>query len=159
VKVAKGLSICPISEIVDSFKYAQNGIQVVVKMDDNDLVPVVPRDEHPIKLESDATYVLVGGLGGLGRSLAGLLIKHGARNLAFFSRSGAVSDDQIKFVAGLARQEIRCQVYKCDITIKSQLTEVIQQCMRDMPRIRGVIQGAAVIRVIIIPMLGGKSNH
>jgi hypothetical protein len=149
IKEAKGISIYPITELVKACQEVQKGTQVVVRINANDLVPIVPRDEHPLKLEAEATYVLVGGLGGLGRSLATLMIRHGARNLAFLSRSGATSDDQVRFVNGLAGQGVQGRVYKCDICVKSQLLEAIRKCGSEMPRIRGVIQGAAVVKVTI----------
>jgi hypothetical protein len=144
---AHGLSYRQVSELGEAFRDVQAGGHVVVKMDAEDLIPVVPRDGHPLNLDSDATYVLIGGLGGLGRSLAGLMIRHGAKNLAFFSRSGAVSEDQISFIESLAKQGVQGRVYKCDICVKSELVGAIRQCGSEMPRIRGVIQGAAVIRV------------
>lgn len=147
---AHGLSYRQVSELSEAFRDVQAGGSVVVEMGAEDLIPVVPRDEHPLNLDRDATYVLVGGLGGLGRSLAGLMIRHGAKNLAFFSRSGAVSEEQTNFIESLAGQGVQGRVYKCDICVRSDLGEAIRQCESEMPRIRGVVQGAAVIRVRII---------
>jgi len=107
----------------------------------------MPRVEHLLELRPDATYVLVGGLGGLGRSLSGLLVKRGAKHLAFFSRSGAVSEEQITFLNDLERQGVDSRAYACDICDKTMLAATIQKCKEEMPPIRGVIQGAAVIRV------------
>lgn len=36
-----------------------------------------------------ATYLLVGGLGGIGRAVSNWLVENGARHLVFLSRSGA----------------------------------------------------------------------
>ena len=137
------------SQISAAFQEANRPNQknkVVLKAKEDDIVPIVPRDEHPLKLSPNATYILVGGLGGLGRSLAGLLISHGAKNLAFFSRSGAVSSPQLNFLCSLKGQNINAQVYRCDISDEVQLAAAIKRCSEEMPPIRGVIQGAAVIR-------------
>lgn len=145
-----------ISEILKAFQEEHEGkhnSKIVVTIKDDDMVPVVPRDEHPLKLSDDATYVLVGGLGGLGRSLSGLLVKHGAKNLAFFSRSGATSEQQQKFLQDLKQESVQARVFKCDITDETQLDSAIQKCTDEMPPIRGVIQAAAVIRVWIFPLL------
>lgn len=120
--------------------------KVVLETIEDDMVPVAPRDEHPLKLSPNATYVLIGGLGGLGRSLSGLLISHGATNLAFFSRSGAVSSVQNEFLSSLKSQNINFQVYQCDICDSPQVEAAIKKCADEMPPIRGAIQGAAVIR-------------
>lgn len=50
--------------------------------------PVLCKAKDSLKLDSEATYLLVGGLGGLGRSLAMELIASGCQHLAFISRSG-----------------------------------------------------------------------
>lgn len=137
------------SEISAAFQGANNPEQmshIVLKANDNDIVPVIPRDEHPLNLSPTATYVLAGGLGGLGRSLAHLLVTHGAKNLAFISRSGAVSSAQVSFLSSLKSQHINAQIYKCDICDATQLSNAIKQCSDEMPPIRGVIQGAAVVR-------------
>ena len=118
----------------------------VLRAGKHDMVPVVPRDAHPLVLDPKATYLLVGGLGGLGRSLAHLLISHGAKNLAFISRSGATSEAQLSFLSSLVHQNINTRVYKCDINSTSQLSTVLKACTEEMPPIRGAVQGAAVIR-------------
>ena len=48
---------------------------------------------QPIQFQPDAAYLLVGGLGGLGRSLATWMVERGARNLLFLSRSAGVSKE------------------------------------------------------------------
>jgi NAD(P)-dependent dehydrogenase (short-subunit alcohol dehydrogenase family) len=118
----------------------------VLKASEHDIVPVVPRDAHPFVLNPKATYLLVGGLGGLGRSLAHLLITHGAKNVVFISRSGAVSEAQRSFLSSLAGQEINTRVYKCDISSAAELSAALKACAEEMPPILGAIQGAAVIK-------------
>ncbi|KAL2061047.1 hypothetical protein VTL71DRAFT_9099 [Oculimacula yallundae] len=148
VKESRPINVLPLSDISSAFRDAQERTHgtVVVNVIDNDLVRVVPRDSHPLQLSPDATYVLVGGLGGLGRSLAVFMVKHGAKHLAFLSRSGAVSERQVEFMATLTAEGVDAKAYACDICDKSQLISVLQQCAQEMPKIRGVIQGAAVLR-------------
>lgn len=67
--------------------------KIVLKINPDDVVSVIPQNPHPVTLHEDATYVIVGGLGGIGRSLAMLHAQHGAKNLAFISRSGASSPE------------------------------------------------------------------
>ncbi|KAL6824852.1 putative polyketide synthase [Trichoderma camerunense] len=98
-------------------------------------------------LESDGTYLLTGGLGGLGRSIAELLVSNGARHLAFVSRSGASSDVAKAFLKDLQSRDIDARVYSVDICNKSELDCLIKDVISlDMPPIRGVFQCAAVLR-------------
>jgi hypothetical protein len=136
-------------DISAAFRESQTVAQgkVVIRIDANSEAPVIPKEKHPLKLDPNATYVLVGGLGGLGRSVAGLMAKNGARNLAFFSRSGATSEEQVNFLHGLELQGVQARTYSCDICDRDSLATAIQKCTREMTGIRGVIQGAAVIKV------------
>lgn len=149
IKESRPVNVISLADISGALRDAQKRThgKVVVKFSDNDLVPVVPRELHPLQLSPHATYVLVGGLGGLGRSLAIFMVKNGAKHLAFFSRSGAVSEAQVEFMRTLKRQGIDARVFACDICNRPQLVSVLQNCAQEMPPIRGVIQGAAVLRV------------
>ncbi|KAK0129169.1 polyketide synthase [Cadophora gregata] len=148
VRESRPINVLPISDISGAFREAQERThgKVVLQINDDNLVPIVPRDSHPLQLSPDATYVLVGGLGGLGRSLAAFIVKHGAKHVAFFSRSGAVSEGQLAFMHTLKEQGIDAKAYACDICDRNQLGGVLQKCSQEMPKIRGVIQGAAVLR-------------
>lgn len=51
-------------------------------------VPCQPTKREEIVFKKDATYLMVGGLGGLGQSLIKWMFDHGARHFVFLSRSG-----------------------------------------------------------------------
>nr|ALQ32773.1 putative polyketide synthase [Fusarium babinda] len=98
-------------------------------------------------LSSIDTYVLAGGLGGLGRSICELLVKNGARHIAFLSRSGASSEVSHRFVKDLEDKGINARVYKVDLCDAGALMKVIkEQICREMPPITGVFQCAAAIK-------------
>ncbi|KAJ4858515.1 KR domain-containing protein [Trichoderma breve] len=98
-------------------------------------------------VESDGTYLLTGGLGGLGRSIAELLVNNGARHLAFVSRSGASSDAARAFLNDLQSRGIDAKAFSVDICNKSELDCLIKDVISlNMPPIRGVFQCAAVLR-------------
>ena len=137
-----------ISTVFTDMEADDNVGSVVFKTNDCDKVPVVPRAPS-LQLDQNATYALVGGLGGLGRSIAEYLLKYGAKNIAFFSRSGAVSADQQTFLRRIQQQGAQVRTYICDICNMAQLKESIGKCMKEMPKIRGVIQGAAVVRACL----------
>ncbi|SPJ84320.1 probable polyketide synthase [Fusarium torulosum] len=98
-------------------------------------------------ISKTGTYLLAGGLGGLGRSICELLVKNGAKHVAFLSRSGASSDATRRFVNSLKKQGVDARVYKADICDAKTLTEVVKrQIRKEMPPIKGVFQCAAVIK-------------
>ncbi|KAK7992235.1 polyketide synthase [Apiospora saccharicola] len=146
----------PISEIEKAFRLMQSGKhmgKIVVTADPSEQVPfrltekaddVIP----PLSLDANATYLLVGGFGGIGRCLCEWLVLRGAKNLIVLSRNARpqrfLSEiTQIADAAGLGSIEIR--PVACDVSDEAHLVVALASC-RDMPPIRGVIQGAMVLQ-------------
>ncbi|KJZ75926.1 hypothetical protein HIM_04750 [Hirsutella minnesotensis 3608] len=98
-------------------------------------------------LDSHGTYLLAGGLGGLGQSISELLVSNGVRHLAYLSRSGGTSDQAKSFLADLQSRGIDARAFSVDICDKTALTAVIASAVTaEMPPIKGVFQCAAVIK-------------
>ncbi|KAI1317532.1 reducing type I polyketide synthase [Xylariaceae sp. FL0255] len=98
-----------------------------------------------LKLRNDAFYILVGGLGGLGRQIALRMAKRGAKHIAFLSRSGAGSTAAKKTIDDLQEQGVECMVLSVDITNKSEVFQAINDIHARIP-IRGVLNAAGVLR-------------
>ncbi|KAJ4285161.1 hypothetical protein NW764_000450 [Fusarium oxysporum] len=98
-------------------------------------------------LSGTDTYLLAGGLGGLGRSICELLVKNGARHIAFLSRTGTSSEASQRFFKDLCDKGIDARVYKADLCDAEALTKVIkEEICQEMPPIKGVFQCAATIK-------------
>lgn len=97
--------------------------------------------------EAEATYLISGGLGGLGRSIARWMVSRGARNLLLLSRSGPVVDKSRILVEELRRSGARIEAPMCDVADVVSLKRVLQSYDKTMPPIRGCIQGSMVLRV------------
>jgi NADPH:quinone reductase-like Zn-dependent oxidoreductase/NAD(P)-dependent dehydrogenase (short-subunit alcohol dehydrogenase family)/acyl carrier protein len=93
-------------------------------------------------LNADGVYLLVGGLGGIGRSLAKLLIELGARKLCFLSRSGASTKPAQAFMNGLRHQNVHAMAYACDVSDATATQQAIQRCTASLGPVRGVVQAA-----------------
>lgn len=100
----------------------------------------------PFSLRSDASYVIVGGLGGIGRVLCEWMMARGARHLIIISRNARPGP----FVTELEQQGCEVRTLACDIAAEDQLGAALAQCT-DMPPIKGVIQGAMVLKVCCLP--------
>ncbi|KAJ0308573.1 hypothetical protein Brms1b_009450 [Colletotrichum noveboracense] len=84
------------SDIVNAFRHLQHGShigKVIVSMDDLSAQTDAKPLAKSIKFDPEATYLLTGGLGGLGKSMSTWLVEHGARHLTIISRSAGVSDE------------------------------------------------------------------
>ncbi|KAG9254197.1 uncharacterized protein F5Z01DRAFT_622595 [Emericellopsis atlantica] len=98
-------------------------------------------------IDPKSTYLLSGGLGGLGRSIATLLAENGARFLVFLSRRGAETPVRQEFVAHLRRRGVRVRVYPMDISSDKGMVDLFTSRISwEMPPAKGIFQCVAVIR-------------
>ncbi|KAI6442156.1 Type I Iterative PKS [Pyricularia oryzae] len=140
------------AEVRDAFRVVQAGKhlgRVVLDFqsrDGTETMPVARSIGGVARLSPNATYVLVGGLGGLGRSLARLFVRQGARSLCFLSRSGTASHKARALVEELASSGVQIKVVACDVADEAQVEQAFADCARDMPPVRGVVQAAMVLR-------------
>ncbi|KAI0877521.1 hypothetical protein GGS24DRAFT_497862 [Hypoxylon argillaceum] len=138
----------PISNLEEAMRKMQGGLhtgKLVLVPRHGDLVNVVGR---PLSLaRQDATYLIVGGVGGVGRSIASWAISQGAKNLILASRSAESSPEALELVA--AAKEEGCHVYlrDCDVAEEQGLIDLITHFSdAGLPPIRGVVNGAMVLR-------------
>lgn len=106
----------------------------------------MPREAPKTVLKGDATYLLIGGMGGIGRALALKLVESGAKNLVFLSRSGATSPAAIDLITSLQATGATVMALKCDVGDKEQLSASISQATATLPPIKGVFHLAMVMR-------------
>jgi NADP-dependent 3-hydroxy acid dehydrogenase YdfG len=106
----------------------------------------MPAKPPETQLHADATYVLIGGLGGIGRAFAVEMIKYGARNLAIFSRSGASNENAKSAVEQMTKEGVTVKVFACDVGDEAALQVALAEVKETMPSVRGVIHGGLVIR-------------
>jgi NADPH:quinone reductase-like Zn-dependent oxidoreductase/short-subunit dehydrogenase len=111
-------------------------------------VPISPEVKNQLRLRQNATYVLAGGLGGLGRSLTRLMVDSGARHFAFLSRSGPGSAAAQSISEEFAPRGVRVQFIGCDVADAKSVSQVFATMAKDTswPPVRGIIQSAAVLR-------------
>ena len=93
---------------------------------------------------ADATYLIAGGLGGLGLSVAQWMISRGARNIVLLGRSAA-SSEAAEAVLSMERAGARIKIARADISRSDQIDGVFTDIERSMPPLRGIIHSAAVL--------------
>ena len=70
-----------------------------------------------------------------------------AKNIIVISRSGLNNEPSSAFAAEMRLAGVNFAVYQSNIADAEQLAAVISRCKKEMPRIRGVIQSAMVLKV------------
>ena len=102
----------------------------------------------PLQLiRPDATYLITGGVGGLGRSMTKWLAQQGAKSIALLSRSGSASAYAKILTDEYTSTDVKISIIQCDVGEEDQVRKVIEVCSQSMPPIRGVIHGAMVLHV------------
>ncbi|KAI0484209.1 hypothetical protein GGR56DRAFT_668793 [Xylariaceae sp. FL0804] len=142
-KLVQPLNVKKFSEIADAFRMLQSKRytgKVVLQAVDDDRVPVTRGKKAELKLSSEATYLLPGGTGGLGRALLFWMAKKGARYFALASRSGAKNPEVQKALGEAAKLGCQTRVFACDIGEEAQCQTMLQDlAASDFPPIKGTI--------------------
>ncbi|KAH9904009.1 iterative type I polyketide synthase [Xylariomycetidae sp. FL2044] len=136
------------SEVEAALRTLQSGKgmgKIVLVPSPDDLVPVAPPQPPLYELHADASYIIGGGLGGIGRSMTIWMAARGAKNIILLSRSGKITQETTETVSTLAKQGCRVEIFKCDVSSKEQLREVLEKCKSTLPPIKGAIQGAMTL--------------
>ena len=134
-------------EIEQSFRHLQNGDHIgkaVVKLpEDASKIPSISRAK-PFTLDMEASYLLTGGLGGLGRSVASWMVERGARSLVFLSRSAGKGEGDKSFFAELV--SMGCSVSA--VAGRAEDMEAVQMAVKKSSTpIKGIVHLAMVLRV------------
>lgn len=105
---------------------------------------LVRYEKHEHLLSADGIYVIVGGLGGLGRFLCSWMVQNGAKNLVVMSRSGTKSAEAETAAAELIASGANLNVVKADACNKEAIAAAFAS-VRQQGRIRGVVNMAMVL--------------
>jgi NADP-dependent 3-hydroxy acid dehydrogenase YdfG len=131
-------------EAFRSMQKGQNFGKLVLQIPEDPALPAAVPARLRTTFRSDATYLLVGGLGGLGRSVAIWMAEHGARNLAFLSRSASTTcSETAAFIDELSALSCDAQVIAGDVT---RLEDVYRVRRESLLPVAGVIQMSMVLQ-------------
>ena len=150
IRAAVPTKTMPFSQVKEGLRILQAGKgmgKIVMVPSPGDVVPIAPEQRSPYEMRAEASYVIGGGLGGIGRSLAVWMADRGARNLILLSRSGKITDEVTDTLNVLEAKGCRVRVCKCDVSKRDELQKVLEECASTLPPIKGVIQGAMTLDV------------
>ncbi|RWA09891.1 hypothetical protein EKO27_g5202 [Xylaria grammica] len=135
------------AEIPSALRYIGSGKHIgkLVISDDQSSESKVPVRHAPrsMRLKGDASYLIVGGLRGLCGSLALSLAQNGAKHLTVMSRSSCNDPRSQKAKQDLEGCGCSVNFIQGDVTCVNDVKRTFE---RSTPPIRGIIQGAMVLR-------------
>jgi NAD(P)-dependent dehydrogenase (short-subunit alcohol dehydrogenase family)/acyl carrier protein len=100
-------------------------------------------DRQPPRIRSDATYLITGGAGSLGRNIATWLIRNGATRLVLTGRRRP-SAEALAVIAELERGGAHITFVPADVSRKEELSAALASIPLDFP-LRGIIHTAGVL--------------
>ena len=147
------MTVYPVSQVRKIFRIMQQGKhqgKMVLSFSENNTeAPVLCPAKNSLKLDPDATYLIVGGLGGLGRSSAMEIVASSARHLAFVSRSSDSKPEAREVVDKLQQFGTPAHVYCGDIAPEASFQATIDLISKETPPIKRVLQMAMILRDIV----------
>ncbi|NEO69631.1 type I polyketide synthase [Moorena sp. SIO3H5] len=108
------------------------------------LLKHIPQESQPLSLRSDATYLITGGLGALGLKTAAWMAEKGARNLVLISRRQP-SEQAQQTIQSLEELGTQVKVLSADISVESDVANILEQIQTSLPPLLGVIHAAGVL--------------
>ena len=135
--------VFPAARIVDAFRHMNRGRhlgKVVVTHPPrrrND-----PRDAVPIR--PDATYLVTGGLGGLGLLTASWLVERGARQLVLVGRR----EPDAAAATAISKMEsagARVRSVSADVSDAGRMRALLRELVDGAPPLRGIVHSAGVL--------------
>ncbi|CAI6088461.1 unnamed protein product [Clonostachys chloroleuca] len=142
------ISSFPVTQIEDALRLMQAGKHIgklVLVPGDTDKVKVVSNLKPVSLADEDATYLIVGGVTGIGSAIAEWMISRGAKTLLLVSRHATTHPNAHLLQKRGEASGCNVQLRDCDLSYEDQLLELLAECSRTLPPIRGVVNGAMVL--------------
>ncbi|HTN88727.1 MAG TPA: type I polyketide synthase, partial [Sorangium sp.] len=98
-----------------------------------------------VTLRPAASYLITGGLGGLGLAVAEWMVTRGARHLVLLGRSGAATPAQQEAVRRIESAGARVTIGTVDVASRAQLDAFFANVASGLPPLRGVVHAAGVL--------------
>ncbi|MFC9932276.1 SDR family NAD(P)-dependent oxidoreductase [Streptomyces sp. NPDC127190] len=130
-----------IDDALSTLRHSRHLGKVVVSFPDS-LPAAIEEPPSAVPLDPNATYLITGGLSGLGAATARHLAARGARYLALVSRRGADAPEAGALLADLHRAGVTVQAHATDITSPEAVDEIFTEADQRGRPVRGIVHAA-----------------
>jgi acyl transferase domain-containing protein len=99
---------------------------------------------EPVRFAADGAYLITGGLGGLGLTVAQWLVEQGVRHLALMGRRPPTAQTEA-LLQEMAQKGVQVVTLQADVAQPDQLDRAMVELDRQMPPLRGIIHAAGIL--------------
>ncbi|RDA93312.1 hypothetical protein CP533_2039 [Ophiocordyceps camponoti-saundersi (nom. inval.)] len=150
-----------VADIAQAYRYFTNKDRigkVAISMDNPQTrVPTIPAHYKTV-FDGEKTYLLVGCLGGLGRSLSRWMMSRGARKFVFLGRSGCDKPTARQLVTRLQDTGASVTVVRGDVSDANSVRQAVAACVANGP-IGGVVQAAMGLKEALFTTMTNNAWH
>lgn len=153
LRAIRPITTMPISDISNAFRLIQARKhigKVVLEAGADSMVtarlPLTPS----YRLSNDASYIVIGGTGRIGRQICQLLDEKEAGCIVVLTRKSTDEDQEVEFVRELALSTSRVVLLTCDVGDAEQVRDMAKRCRESLPTVKGVINAAMELQVSAI---------
>ena len=132
--------------------------KLVVALEDPDAILIQSSVLETGQMDSEKSYLITGGCGGLGLSVARAMVQRGARHLMLLGRSGG-NDASARAVAEMEAEGAELRVVAADVADEARMGEVIAELRETMPPLGGIIHAAGILDDAVITHLDVARLH
>ncbi len=133
-----------IEDSIDAFRFMQQARHLGKIVITQHKVPPVSSVPPPVAFLPDATYLITGGLRGLGLLTAQWMVERGARHLVLVGRSGPAPAEEhlLDLIRG---STVSLRIERADVASREQMVRVIGAITAGLHPLRGIVHSAGVL--------------
>ena len=138
------VSVCDCGDFEDQVALREGRRWVTRLLPEENLKPA------QLEIEPEASYLITGGLGGIGLQIAHRLVQRGARHLVLTSR-GAPSPAAETAIRELEEQGCDIKVIQGDVSREADVLRLFDEMAQlDLPVLKGIVHAAGIESVVSI---------
>ncbi|KAE8333423.1 putative polyketide synthase [Aspergillus sergii] len=140
IKPIRPTTVFAACEVIEAFRFMQQGThmgKILIRMPDDSSQLSQRPSEMEVVFSSSASYLLVGGLGGLGRAVSRWMVEQGARYLVYLSRTAGTTKENGDFIKELNAMGCQVECIQGSVTRIEDVQAAISRCKSPL---KGVFQ-------------------
>ncbi|KAJ8119174.1 hypothetical protein ONZ43_g3832 [Nemania bipapillata] len=155
-------TVFDVANIIPAYRYFSTRDRIgkiVISLEDPSSQITVAPPSYQSVFSPDKAYLLIGCLGGLGRSLTRWMMARGARCFVFLGRSGCQKPEAKSLVSRVLDADGECTVVTGDVSNAADVAAAVSACRTLRPSIGGVVQAAMGLHEAIFSNMSHAAWH